>query len=147
MPQYELVYIIPTTLADEEINKTKEEISKIANEIGLKIIKEELLGKKKMAYGIKKVRHGNYYSLVFDGQGDQLEKLKRELKLNHTVVRSVITRWQPEKVINSLPKEPRKLKPKKEEEKIVTEPETPKIKVSLEDLDKKLDEILEGNIE
>lgn len=143
MSQYELVYIIPTTLADEEITKAKEEITKTAQEIGLTIIKEELLGKKRMAYAIKKVRHGNYYSLVFEGDGEQLKKLSQELKLNHTVVRNVISRWEPEKIKIMPHKEAKKIKPKAEEEKAVEEL---KSKISLADLDKKLDDILEGNI-
>ena len=54
---YELLYLAPAQLTDEELEKTKETVKNLIAKVEGKITLEDSLGKKKLAYPIKKITH------------------------------------------------------------------------------------------
>jgi small subunit ribosomal protein S6 len=65
MPQYELMYLLGSHVADDEVPKISASILKFAEDFGGTEIKETQLGKKKLAYPIKKTRNGYYVVVNF----------------------------------------------------------------------------------
>ncbi|MFH1711974.1 MAG: 30S ribosomal protein S6 [Patescibacteria group bacterium] len=161
---YELLYIIPSKYSDTEIEGVQANLAKILEAAGAKIEKSEVLGKLKLAYPIKKERHGTYV-LVFislEEEGD-LGKIDQDLRLSNDVLRHVIVK-RPKGVPTDVPKptsyQPpltaegkrtagtvqKERKPKSASVQVPVSPtqsEVPAEKLSIEELDKKLDEILD----
>jgi len=152
--QYELLYIIPAQYTDEEIGGTVEKVTKILEDTGVKITRNENLGKLKLAYPIKHVRHGFYVLVEFEADAEKIRRLERELRLMPEVLRHQTIRLERKLKEGEEKKEIKMISyeaPGREEEKPAPRPReekrvAPKKKVNLEELDKKLDEILESDV-
>ncbi len=103
MQNYELLYII-----HPDLEATLEKItSKVKNFITLsegKTEKEDVWGKRKLAYEIKKGDFGIYILLNFSLAPEKLNKLLKELNLQEEILRFLVTK-RPEKVKVSIKKE------------------------------------------
>jgi len=147
MKHYELLYIIPEAVPEEKYNKIKVEIESLIKKNGGQITLSESIGRRKLAYPIKKVKTGYYFLNEFDLEPKSLKAIDKKLKLIEEVIRFLIVvktpQKQPEKKVKEafpLAKKKEAIKEKEEKKK------TKKKKVSIEELDKKLDEILQGDI-
>ncbi len=148
---YELLYLVPATYTEDELAPVKEKIKKIIEKFKGEITLEDSLGKKKLSYPIKKNHQGYYLLYEFDLPGEELKGLNQNLKLTNEILRHII--------VKKKLKTPSLLKATKDkleaEEKVSEEKketarekkiQNDKEKVKLEDLDKKLDQILDGDI-
>ncbi|PIX62345.1 30S ribosomal protein S6 [Candidatus Uhrbacteria bacterium CG_4_9_14_0_2_um_filter_41_50] len=152
---YEVLYIIPSKYSDTEIDGIIERVSKYFEANGAKVEQSQNLGKIKFAYTVNKVSHGTYVLNYISGEEIALQKLDQDLRLSEEVLRHVIvkrphgiptghfklTSYQepltPEGKRATAKKAPRREKaPVQQEEK----------SVSAEDLDKRLDQILETDL-
>jgi ribosomal protein S6 len=171
---YELLYIVPTRYTDTEIGDIQKKVNGFIEKVGGKVQKEENLGRIRLAYPIKQNRHGsyilNYFEIEKTGE-DWLETsviadIDKEFRMAEEILRHMIVQLP-----KGIPERTFKLEayiaPLSEEEDemrratrrtIVTD--TPRIQtpatetepavrqeppMSMEDLDKRLDEILEAN--
>lgn len=144
--KYELLYIISSQYAEDELSPITEKVKKMLEKYGAKIAKGENLGKKKLAYPIKKFFQGYYMLNEFELEGKNVDILNTQLKLSDEILRHIIVKNPPKMEIRPLLTKKKVETPKAPEntvetDKIKKEDETEKIK--LEDLDKKLDEILD----
>jgi small subunit ribosomal protein S6 len=158
---YEILYILPISLTPEETAPFVEKIAGYIKDNGGAITKDDNLGKQKFAYPIKALTHGYYFLYEFDLPKAHLSKLNRSIQLMPEVVRYLIVKKRikteqdladekatQERLAKRKEKEIEKLKADKESSSAkATEDKDKKTsgkeKMSLEDLDKKLDEILD----
>ncbi len=95
---YETVAIFDATLSDDavtgEIGKLEEFIRKNSE-----FERTEVLGKKHLAYPLRKKRSGVYCLYLYKGEGDIAGKVEKHLKLNEAVLRhlSVVRTTSPAK--------------------------------------------------
>ena len=61
MTKYEIMFIVKSTLDEETIKKTSEDLQKLINKKPSKVIEFKEMGRKKLAYPIKKEVSGYYY--------------------------------------------------------------------------------------
>jgi small subunit ribosomal protein S6 len=94
---YELVLVLKVTADNKEFDKVIEEINKIIKNGG-KIIKNEDLGKKILAYQIKKETEANYRMLTLEMLSEHVKELSAKLKTNESVLRSLILKFKEKKV-------------------------------------------------
>lgn len=80
MPKYELMYILASTVSDDQVPTVSEGIKKIVADFGGTNIVEEQLGKKKLAYPVKKTRNGFYVVLDFDIDGQKVNELDAKIR-------------------------------------------------------------------
>ncbi|MDZ7798746.1 MAG: 30S ribosomal protein S6 [Patescibacteria group bacterium] len=168
MKHYELLYIVSGKIAEDEQKNITNQVESLIKKLEGNLTLSESLGKKKLAYPIKKNDHGSYYVNEFDMEENKLKELEKNLKLINEIIRFLIivkvpTKEKEEKIKEGKKVEKRVYKPeskpeikkesdKKEEKtkKASLAKKTPKKekkeKVSIEELDKKLDEILEDDI-
>jgi small subunit ribosomal protein S6 len=150
MQHYELLYIIPAQYTNEEIDAVVEKIIKLIQENEGKIDLNEKLGKFRLSYPIKQSSQGNYVLAEFDAPASLVKKLNTDLKLMPEVLRHLITTKKKKSAEEIAKEEAIKEKIlKRQTEAAKKEKEgapSAKSKVSLEELDKKIDEILEGKI-
>lgn len=79
--EYDLLCLIPAKLEEKAVTETVETIAGLLKKAGAEIKKDELLGRKKMSYPIKGIRHGIYMCYQFDLDPTKLDELGKELKL------------------------------------------------------------------
>jgi small subunit ribosomal protein S6 len=113
--------------------------------LGASIKKETAWEKRKLAYPIKKQTAGFYFILEMDLEPEKIAELKNYLKLNNDVLREMIidtSRIKPSKARTRISK-PKTVAPIETISSTATsEKPVKKEKVKIEELDKKLEELL-----
>ena len=121
---YELLYLIPTQISEEELSKFTQKIRKTIEKQSGKVHKDELWSKRKLAYPIKKHRQAYYWLVEFDAPREANKIITRELKLIPEIIRFIITDrldYRPIRPIRETEKPEKIAKP--EIRKTVKEPE------------------------
>lgn len=160
MKPYELLYIVPAVMTDAEAEAVGAKVTEMVKATGATIVRTENLGKLKLTYPIKHQKHGFYMLVQFDAESAVISKLEYDLRLNENVLRhQLITRAEgAEKKAYKLeayqsPISEEGFAPRRgERETKRRAPSTPTAtapmkkgpEMTIEELDKKLDAILEG---
>jgi small subunit ribosomal protein S6 len=87
MPLYELGVIIRPTLEDEERNAFLGELKDLLAKEGGAIVKEDVWGKRTLAYSIKHNREGFYVFWQYEGPTTVVKPLEYRLRLSDQVLR------------------------------------------------------------
>ncbi len=91
MPRYELMYILSSSVSDDQIPATAGQIAQIVSDFGGTDIQETQLGKKKLMYPIKKTRNGFYGVLDFSMDGQKINELDAKIRTqDNTIIRYII---------------------------------------------------------
>ena len=154
---YEVLYIIPSQYSDTEIDGITQKMSAIFEKFEGKIEKTENLGKIKLAYPINKERFGTFILSYVELEGDKLDKLDQDLKLTDEILRHILVK-RPKGVpreafrisayeapitsegkrVHAAPR----VKTQTRQKPVIETDE----KMSMEELDKKLDSILDSDL-
>jgi len=141
---YELLYIIPTPYTEIDLPAIQKGVVTAIENLGGKIIKEENLGSKKLAYPIILVRRGFYILIIFEAPKDKLAELNKQLRLMPEVLRfQIIIKLNEQLRKRRTPRPKIKIEEEKEEKHEVEEkketvaPKERKEHIKLEDLDDK----------
>ncbi len=147
MRQYELMYIIPAKLEEEEKKAIIEKVSKMLADHKAAVQDHEVWLTRKLSYPIKHIRQGVFVLAHFTMDPEDVPALNLELQRDGDILRHIIIHYKGEitktKPQISQAKPAPKTKPTdtKEDKEVVTSD------VKLEDLDKKIEEILEEKID
>ncbi len=95
MQMYELLYIVPTTFTDPEVEGIMANVGKILTSVGITPVRHENVGKIKLAYPIKRVRHGSYILAYFEAEAAALVEFERQLGLTNEVLRHMTLAVEP----------------------------------------------------
>ena len=151
---YELAYFLSPELNESEILACADKIKKFIGEAGGNVTTEIPAQKKKMGQAIKKFAFGHFGILYFQSEPAGIEELKNNLKLEPKILRCLIVAKKPLSAARGKPVLKTAKKPKiagapAPAEKPAAPPvqklekmEPEKEKVQMEELNKKLEEIL-----
>lgn len=89
---YEVMYIVDPDASDENIGKLNETIGQLIEKEGGTIIRIDDVGRRKMAYPIKKKTEGYYVLYEIEGSGQEIAELERRMRVNDMIVRFVTVR-------------------------------------------------------
>jgi small subunit ribosomal protein S6 len=89
---YELVYIIRPSVAEEGVAALNERIQGWIGAEGGEIQKVNPWGRRRLAYPMGDFRDGIYFQVNFRGQPQSLQGLERNLKLAEDVLRYLLIR-------------------------------------------------------
>jgi len=152
MKHYEIMYIIPVKIGEDQALAVQEKVHAMLVGEGANITSEENLGKRKLAYPIDHIRHGTYVVAEFDLDPAKLAKVNDWFRLSSEVLRAQILSKQvknPEQLARekAFQEKLSKLQAKSEvveekESESTKKSNNPSPKVKLDELDKKLEEIL-----
>lgn len=92
MNNYEGLFIVKPDLKEEDAKNVFKAIVDHVTKNGGAITKEEVWGKRQLAYPVKKCKEGYYYKLDFTAQSNTISKLESAYKLNSDVLRTMITK-------------------------------------------------------
>ena len=90
MRNYELLSIIKPNIDSEEYDKIVAKIEEAIVALGGKVSSTEKMGRKKLSYDIKEFRDGYMVVQNFELAPNQVEKFRRQLKLNENVLRVML---------------------------------------------------------
>lgn len=89
---YELLYIIPGAKTEEEAKAETTKVHALVTGQGATVTQADFWGKRKLAYEIDHLRYGYYDLVAFDLESTKLSALDAALHLAETVLRYQITR-------------------------------------------------------
>ncbi|WP_219834666.1 30S ribosomal protein S6 [Paenibacillus sp. R14(2021)] len=91
MRKYEVMYIIRPDVEQESVQALTDKFQAIIGNGG-EIIKHDVIGKRRLAYEINKVRDGIYVLVHFNATPAVVAELDRVMKISDEVIRSLITK-------------------------------------------------------
>ena len=94
---YEVMYIAAPETADEDVAKLNEAIQQQIERDGGSVVKTEVMGRRKLAYPIKKKIEGHYTLFEIEGSGQEIFELERRFRVNDAVIRFVTVRVDEER--------------------------------------------------
>ena len=92
MPLYESVYIARPDISTAQVEVLTADWTKILEENGGKVTKDEYWGLKSLAYRIKKNRKGHYSLMNIDAPPAALAEMERNMRLSEDVLRYMTVR-------------------------------------------------------
>ncbi|MFD3258961.1 30S ribosomal protein S6 [Paenibacillus lentus] len=91
MRKYEVMYIIRPELEQEAVQAVVDKFQGIIQNGG-EITKHDVMGKRRLAYEINKIRDGIYVLVNFTATPEVVAELERILKISDEVIRYLITK-------------------------------------------------------
>lgn len=92
MNKYELLLILPGTLDEKEAETTSGALLGLVKERG-EDVEINGLGKNRLAYPIKQIRYGYFYTITFSAERAQVSLLQEKLRLHREVLRYMISHF------------------------------------------------------
>ena len=95
MNKYETIFIVNPNVAEEGTKSLIEKFSAIINNDG-KVLDVEEMGKKKLAYEIKKNKEGFYIVINFESNPEVIQELERVYRITDDVIKFLTIRKEEE---------------------------------------------------
>ena len=136
------MYILSSAVTDNDVPTISREVDKFLTDNGSNILSQEMMGKKKLAYPIKKTRNGFYVLQTFNLDGAKLQALDNKLRSMEPIIRYL--------VVNVDDMERRAVKDHKIQEKMrasrkpKVEAVAPEVKLTETELEQKIEKALES---
>ena len=92
MNEYDGLFIIKPELKEEDAKNVFKAIGDSITKAGGSVKKEDLWGKRMLAYPVKKSREGYYYKVEFSAPPAAIAKMDAAYKLNADILRTMITK-------------------------------------------------------
>ena len=89
MNKYESVIIVNPNVDEEGIKALEKKFTDIINNDG-KLEKIDNLGKRKLAYEVKKNNEGIYLVLIFEANANLIEELQRNYRITDEVIKFIV---------------------------------------------------------
>ena len=91
MRKYEVMYIIRPDVEQENVQALVEKFNGIISNGG-EVTKTDVIGKRRLAYEINKLRDGYFVLVHFNATSEVVNELDRVMKIADEVIRSLIVR-------------------------------------------------------
>ena len=96
MTKYEIMFIVKSTLEEATLNNIVKEVQGLINTNGSKVIEFKEMGRKKLAYPIKKEISGFYYLMNVEATKETVQEFDRKLRINENILRHLILKTESE---------------------------------------------------
>ena len=87
MAFYESIFIARQELGDKELEDTINNFKKILENNNANLVDTESWGLRNLAYKIEKNKKGHYMVLKIDGNGDAIQELERNMRIDENIIR------------------------------------------------------------
>ncbi len=93
---YEVMFIVRPDVADEDLDKLIAGLEQTVTNGGGTVRSTEKLGRRKLAYMVRKFNDGNYVLLTIDADGVLIAELERRLRVSEPVIKFITVRMDEE---------------------------------------------------
>ena len=90
MREYEAMFIFHPELTEEKLDEDVKAVEKIIKDNAKGRLNTEILGKKTLAYPIRKLNEGYYVNYDFEALPTAIDKIKTELKHSDNILRYIV---------------------------------------------------------
>ena len=144
MNNYELTCLVASSASEEEIKKIQEKINSFVQEKGGIFEDQNFPFRKGLAYPIKKETEVYFCSATFQLNPEYINELEKFLKAESRIIRHLILVKKPSQIRAEKAEKFKIRLPLRRQEEITKQPlaRTQEKKVELEEIEKKLEEIL-----
>lgn len=94
MTKYEIMFIVKTGMEDAAIKEVAESTKKLISGDKSKVIEFKELGKKKLAYEIKKEVSGAYYLMIVEASNEVIKEFDRKCLINENIIRHLVLKLE-----------------------------------------------------
>jgi small subunit ribosomal protein S6 len=92
MNLYEMMFIINPDLEDDAVKSTIAAVKGMITGAGGEIKEERMMGKRRLAYRVKKKTDGIYMLIIFQVSATAIDELNHAMLINDQVLKHLITR-------------------------------------------------------
>ncbi len=96
MTKYEIMFIVKATMEEDAIKKASEDLQKLINNKTSKVIDFKEMGRKKLAYPIKKEVSGYYFVMNVEADRETIAEFDRKVSINENILRHLIIKVEGE---------------------------------------------------
>jgi small subunit ribosomal protein S6 len=94
---YEVMFIVRPDLMEEDVDKLISTLQSHATSAGATVANVEKMGKRRLAYDVKKFSDGQYVLFVLQADGKAIHELERRLRVAEPVIKFITVRTDEEK--------------------------------------------------
>jgi len=89
---YELMFIVRPDMADEDLDKLISNLESTVTSAAGTVKNVERMGKRRLAYMVRKFREGVYILMTIEGAGSVVHELERRLRVTEPVIKFLTVR-------------------------------------------------------
>jgi small subunit ribosomal protein S6 len=89
---YELMFIVRPDMADEDLDKLIANLESTVTSAAGTVKGVDRMGKRRLAYAVKKFRDGVYILMTIEGTGTVIHELERRLRVTEPVIKFLTVR-------------------------------------------------------
>ena len=93
---YEVMFIVRPDVTEEDLDKLVSTLQNHATSAGATVKNAEKMGKRRLAYDVKKFQEGQYVLLVLNADGKAIHELERRLRVTEQVIKFITVRTDEE---------------------------------------------------
>jgi small subunit ribosomal protein S6 len=105
MPVYDTTFVLNPQLEEAGLDGRIKEVVDLIGANGGKMVREQRIGMRRLAYEIQKLTQGYYVSLIYEGNGDLVREMERRFRLDESCLRflTCLHKEAPPKPVDSRP--------------------------------------------
>src|SRR5918912_2694925 len=89
---YEVVFIVDPDTQEEEMTKLTQNLSAVVTDQGGTVTRNEVMGRRQLAYRIGRKNEGVYVLFEVEGTGSEIAELERRMRVNDAILRYLTVR-------------------------------------------------------
>ena len=89
---YELMFIVRPDMPEEEVDKLVSHLESNVTSSGGTVKSTEKMGKRRLAYTVRKFGEGMYVLLTLEGTGEMFHEVERRLRVTEPVIKFITVR-------------------------------------------------------
>jgi small subunit ribosomal protein S6 len=97
--QYETGFVLSPTLSEEETVQFVQQMAEVVVQKKGRMVKQDIWGKRRLAFPIKRFQEGVYVFFTYEGAGDISTELERRFKQTDAVIRFMTVLRDPRDLI------------------------------------------------
>ena len=94
---YEVVFIVDPGTQEDEVTRLTENLRTIITDQGGTVTRNEVLGRRQLAYRIGRKNEGVYVIFEVEGTGGEIAELERRMRVNDAIMRYMTVRVDEER--------------------------------------------------
>ena len=94
---YEVVFIVDPDTQEEDMTKLTQNLSAVITDQGGTVTRNEVLGRRQLAYRIGRKNEGVYVIFEVEGTGGEIAELERRMRVNDAIMRYMTVRVDEER--------------------------------------------------
>ena len=92
MRVYEVLFIVAPNIEESDIDILVTQLSDVATNQGATIAKVDRMGRRRLAYPIRKFNEGYYVVFTIEGSGAEIAEIERRMRVTDAVIRYITIR-------------------------------------------------------